>query len=234
MKGVIIAAGDGGRLQPLTFTSPKVLLPMWDSPLISYPLQSMSAAGIREVVIVVGYRSRQVIEGVRKLLPPWMRAEFAHNPHFNGGNAISLAAAEAYVGDSPFILSMGDHIIEPGVAPALAESPFDGPVLAVDSQPTLDSQVNDATRVLRDGQGRIRRIGKHLKQWNAVDIGVFRFPPSVFQTIRGLQRTRGVALELNEVMQSMADDLLVGTHDVAGLFWSDIDTLEDYRSVAAQ
>ena len=234
MKGVIIAAGDGGRLQPLTLTSPKVLLPMWDSPLISYPLLSMSAAGIREVVVVVGYRSRQVVEGVRRLLPPWMRAEFAHNPHFNGGNAISLAAAEAYVDGSPFILSMGDHIIEPSVIPALAESPFDGPVLAVDTQPTLDCQVNDATRVLRDAEGRIRRIGKHLTRWNAVDIGVFRFPPQVFETIRVLQRTRGVALEMNEVMQHMADDRLVGTHDVAGMFWSDIDTVEDYRSVAAQ
>ena len=49
-----------------------------------------------------------------------------------------------------------------------------------------------------------------------------------------LQRTRGVALEMNEVMQHMADDRLVGTHDVAGMFWSDIDTVEDYRSVAAQ
>ena len=163
-----------------------------------------------------------------------MSAEFVHNPHFNGGNAISLAAAEAYVGDSPFILSMGDHVIEPAVAPSLADNPFEGAVLAVDTQPTLDSQVNDATRVLRDGQGRIRRIGKHLKQWNAVDIGVFRFPPSVFGAIRELRRKRGLELELNEVMQSLADDLAVGTHDVAGLFWSDIDTLEDYRSVAAQ
>jgi len=105
-------------------------------------------------------------------------------------------------------------------------------VLAVDSEASLDSQLNDATRVQVDPDGRLIRIGKGLCQWNAVDTGVFRFAPSVFEKIDALHRTHGDGLELNIVMQSLAfEDPGVSTRDVEGLFWSDVDTIEDYRTV---
>ena len=232
MKGVILAAGDGGRLRPLTDECPKVLLPLWGRPLIAYPLDAMMAAGIRDIAVVVGYRAPQVIEQVSRLVPAWARVEFIHNLEYDGGNAVSVAVAESHVGDSPFVLSMGDHVIDPLVIQCLMGAGQAASVLAVDSLPKLDSQLNDATRVLVNERGELRRIGKGLTDWNAVDIGVFRFHPEVFGVIGTLRRHRGVGLELNEVMQCLADaETPVATQDVKGLYWTDVDTVEDYLSV---
>lgn len=230
MRGVILAAGDGGRLRPLTYSTPKVLLPLWGQPLISYPMEAMLAAGVRDIAIVVGYRAPQVIEVVQRIAPAWANVHFVHNADFEGGNAISVATAEEFVGDSPFVLSMGDHVVEPAVIPRIAQAPPADALLAVDSQATLESQVNDATRVLVRDDGLLLRIGKTINDWNAVDIGIFRFSPRVFSIIRRLREQRGVDLELNTVMQTLADgEMPVATRDVEGLYWNDIDTVEDYR-----
>ena len=192
-------------------------------------MEAMLAAGVRDIGIVVGYLAPQVIEAVQRIAPAWARVEFIHNSDFEGGNAISVAVAEDFVGDSPFVLCMGDHVVEPAVIPWVAQAPDSDALLAVDSQATLESQVNDATRVLLRDDGRLLRIGKNIEEWNAVDIGVFRFSPRLFSIIRRLRERRGVLLELSEVMQTLADgEMPVETQDVHGMYWNDIDTVEDY------
>ena len=235
MKGVIIAAGDGGRLQPLTNERAKVTLPLWGKPLIAYPLEAMMASGIKDIAVVVGYRAWDVVDEVQSMVPAWANVEFIHNPDYDGGNAISIFSARHWVGGSPFVLSMGDHIIEPQIVATLLEMPYEGPVLAVDSAPALESQVNDATRVLVDRSGVLLRIGKEIAAWNAVDIGVFRFEPSIFGMLCDLKEQHGVRLELNQVMQELVvSETPVQTGDINGLYWNDIDTLEDYRCATGE
>ena len=235
MRGVILAAGDGGRLRPLTDSQPKVLLPVQKRPLISYPLRALASQGITEIAIVVGHRARQVTEALENCAARDYSLEFVYNPDHEGGNALSLRAARDFVGDDPFILCMGDHIIEPAlISMVLAARPA-ATTLVVDSEASLDSQLNDATRVLVDGDNRLVRIGKRLRKWNAVDTGVFRFTPDVFSTVEDLYGQRGDSLELNDVMRFLAaHDPHVDTCDVSGLFWTDVDTIEDYRSAEQQ
>ena len=229
MKAVVLAAGDGGRLRPLTDSRPKVLLPVQDRPLISYPLDAIIAEGVTDIAVIVGHQADQVMEAVPGLVPGNVRIEFVYNPHYDGGNAVSVHAAKAFVGDNPFILSMGDHLIEPAVVSRLLAKDSDTHVLGIDSAPSLESQINDATRVLVDSAGRLLKIGKELDEWNAVDIGVFTFGPHVFDSIDRLHNRHGNSLELSQVMQYLADqDASVSTCDVEGLSWNDIDTIEDY------
>ena len=231
MRGVILAAGDGGRLRPLTQTYPKVLLPMRGRPLISYPLEAMADVGISEVVVVVGYNAQQVMAAVPDLAPPGMRIQFAFNPDFEGGNAISLDAAADFIGDDSFVLCMGDHVIHRKVVARVVRNYAARAVLGVDSAAFLDSQLGDATRVLVDHDGHLMRIGKQLDTWNAVDIGVFRFEPEVFDVVAEMRGRMGVGLELNQLMQHLADTGPgVATCDVEGLFWTDIDTADDYET----
>ena len=235
MRGVVLAAGDGGRLRPLTDRQPKVLLPVRGRPLISYPLEALASQGITDIAIVVGYRARQVTEVLQGWAPRGCSLEFGHNPDYEGGNALSLRVARDFVGDDPFVLCMGDHIIEPALVSMLLAARPAAATLVVDSEASLESQLNDATRVLVDGDNRLVRIGKRLRTWNAVDTGVFRFAPDVFSTVDDLYGRRGDSLELSEVMRFLAaHDPHVDTCDASGLFWTDVDTVDDYRSAEQQ
>ena len=231
MRGIILAAGDGGRLRPYTHRTPKVLIPLREKPLIWYPLMAMAEAGITEIGIVVGHHAGQVEEELGAWTPDRVRTNYIYNPEFDGGNATSVRAAREFVGHEPFMLAMGDHVIEPGVAFCLAAAPDHPALLGVDSEATMTSQLSDATKVLLDDDGLLVRIGKGLRRWNAVDIGIFRFQPSVFETFDRLYDEDGADLELSRVMQCLAEQpSRVATCDVKGLFWTDIDTLDDYRS----
>ncbi len=230
MRGVILAAGDGGRLRPYTDTTPKTLILLRGRPLIWYPLSAMVKAGITEIGVVVGHKAQEVMDGVMEWTPPGVRLEYVYNPEFNGGNAVSVRAARDFVGGDDFMLSMGDHIIEPSIAARVAGAPPHPAVLGVDSAASMPGQISDATRVFVDGAGRLMRIGKRLRRWNAVDVGFFRFQPSVFETFDRLYEEEGEELELTQVMRRLAaGEERVRACDIQGRFWSDIDTLEDYR-----
>jgi len=92
-KGIILAAGDGDRLGSLTVTCPKVLLPVNGKALISYPIEAMVAAGIREIAIVVGYLGDSVIEALGNDDDFGVRLQYVYNSDYLGGNAISVYQA---------------------------------------------------------------------------------------------------------------------------------------------
>ena len=229
MKAIVLAAGDGGRLRPFTDSCSKVLLPIEGRPLISFPITAILEQGIEEIGVIVGHQANQVMESVPKLVPSDVKITFIHNPHYDGGNAISVYVAKDFIGNDSFFVSMGDHMIEPEVMEKMVSQDAEFHLLGIDSIPSMESQVNDATRVLIDEEGSLLKIGKELKTWNAVDIGVFKFTPTVFNSMEILYHKHGNALELNQLMQFLADqETTVDTCDVEGLYWNDIDTVDDY------
>jgi choline kinase len=229
MRGVVLAAGDGGRMRPYTERTPKVLLPLRDRPLIWYPINAMVRAGIQEIGIVVGHQADQIIQALAQWQPRGVHFQFIHNPEFDGGNGVSVRSARQFVGSHEFILSMGDHVIDSDVVHGLVNAGSAPVVLGVDSMASMDGQLSDATKVFVDSHGYITRIGKDLRHWNAVDIGVFKFHHTVFDAFDLLYREHGSSLELTWVMRHLLTQPDgVRTHDVKGLFWSDIDTEEDY------
>jgi len=115
MKGIILAAGDGERLLPLTLTTPKVLLKVAGRPLIQYPLDALHAAGIDDIAVVLGYKSDIIIDALNRDYGEFCAPTFIVNSQYQGENALSLWAAQDFAGDDPFVLCMGDHIIHPGV-----------------------------------------------------------------------------------------------------------------------
>ena len=231
MRGVILAAGDGGRLRPFTDGIPKVLMNFRDQPLIMYPMKAMAVAGICEIGVVVGYKASDIIESLKLWQPPGIRLDFIYNPEFDGENGVSVRAAREFVGTDDFVLSMGDHVIDLEVVKQIAGADPSPAMLAIDSMAWTDGQLSDATKVLVDRNGYLTDIGKRLEEWNAVDIGLFRFRPSVFDVFDMLYERHGSALELTSVMRYLLGQPYgVTTHDVRGLFWSDIDTEDDYYS----
>ena len=86
------------------------LLPLTGRPIISYTLDALALAGIREVLVVAGYRESQVRDALAEGNPA-LAISFASNPRFEGGASLSLAAAREACGDEPFLLLMADHVL---------------------------------------------------------------------------------------------------------------------------
>ncbi len=228
MKGVILAAGDGGRLRPLTRT-PKALVKVGGLSLIEYPLTALAAAGVSDIAVVVGYQADRLCEQLSELHP---NLSFIFNEDYDEGNAISLYAARNFAGDDSFFLCMADHPICPDIPKRmLSGSPAEVCMLGVDGGAWHPSQIGDATRVLTEG-GVILEIGKQLDVWNGVDTGVFNMNADVFSAIEELMRVHDMDVGISDVVRYMA---LGGQPfiacDVSGLFWADVDTPEDYESV---
>lgn len=232
MKGVILAAGDGTRLAPLTLDRPKPLVPVLGRPLLDYTLEAFVAVGITDLVLVVGYKEEMIRAWVGDGHCYGAQVTYISNPDYELENAISLYAAREAVPNQPFILSMADHMISPQLLKALLAAQDKRDTLCVDHQAHAPPQVNDATRVWVDAAGFITRIGKEIEPWNAVDVGVFLFTPAIFTAIEELlragQRSPNISQSVTWLIESGHG---LRACDVSGAFWMDVDTLEDLRYV---
>ncbi len=231
-KGLILAAGDGGRLGSLTTTCPKVLLTVNDKTLISHPIEALAAAGISEIAIVVGYLADKVIETLGNGSNFGVRLQYIFNPDYYGGSAISIYKARSWAQGEPIVLCMGDHLIERKLVDNLLKSPAIANILCVDYAPAKHHQVDEATKITVDSDGCIKDIGKDLLYWDALDTGVFLLTEHFFQALDELVPRLGIDIEISDVVRSLiSQGHRFDTCDVSGYFWADVDTEEDLKMV---
>ncbi|MBE9502293.1 MAG: NTP transferase domain-containing protein [Dehalococcoidia bacterium] len=233
-KGVVLAAGDGGRLRALSSTCPKVLLPVRGKPLICHSIEAMATAGIREIAVVIGYRGSQVRAALGDGSRFDVRLDYILNSDYQGGNAISLKKVKPWAAGEPFVLCMGDHIIEPAFVSRLLGKSAIAETLCVDFAPAGHHQFAEATKVVVDSSGCIKRIGKGLAYWNAIDTGVFLLTGKFLDAIDELIPVLGIDIEISDVIRFLVGRCYrFATCDVSGCFWADVDTEEDLDFVTA-
>lgn len=229
MKAIVLAAGNGGRLRPLTQQTPKVLFEVGGQPLIQYPIRALTKAGITEIAVMVGHDSHKVVDALKDVYP---ELTFVFNQWHEGDNAMSIYAARDFVMGEPFVVCMGDHAISPNIVETLVSERDDGNILCVDSATSNPSQISDATRVRVDADGFILDIGKELMDWDVVDTGVFMMNDNVFPCIERLMVNQGKKVTISQVVVEMGrTGQPFRVCDVSGMFWADVDTPEDYHSV---
>ena len=171
MKALILAAGRGRRLWPLTAECPKCLLDIGGTTILEHQLGNLTAAGIGRVVVICGHG----VEGVRQALAAYVgRADVSiiYNPFFaEADNLISLWAARSEM-DADFLLLNGDNVFHPLILPRLLSMEASACV-AVRRQERYDE--DDAKVQLADQ--RVVRIGKNLTAGptHAESIGILRF-----------------------------------------------------------
>jgi choline kinase len=229
MHALILAAGDGGRLHPLTDGLPKPLLKLGGRPIIDHVLDALLDAGVRDATIVVGYHGGQIRDALAEQHPRGMTLRFVENPAYDLGNARSIwAARDAMPRDRGFVLAMGDHVVEPALTAALVDRADGRCRLAVDRAAPGDPRAGEATRArIRDG--RVVDLRKALDDWNALDTGVFWCTPRVFDAITPELRDG----EAGAVFASLARNGELDAVDVTGRRWIDIDTPADLRAAEA-
>ena len=232
MKGVILSAGLGSRFGLHTSEEHKLLLRINDRPIIDYTLRSFQKAGIVEVVLVVGFMADRIRGWVGDGSSYGLNVQYAFNPDYKLGNALSLRRAHDFTNDEAFILSMGDHMISSELINNVMEfcPNYQPSVLGVDFNPSL-RYAEDVTRVLVGAGERISSIGKHIEKWNGIDSGVFRLSSEIFEVVDewiGLDKSE--RYELGDVFAYMiSQGGILKSCDISDCYWYDVDTLEDLQ-----
>ena len=232
MKGVILAAGVGSRFGLHTQEEHKLLLTVKGVPIIDYTLQAFYRSGISEVALVTGFMADRIRDWVGDGSTYGLHVQYAFNPVYKLGNALSLQQAHAFTNDETFILSMGDHMISSKLINNVMEfyPNYQSSVLGVDFNPSL-RYAEDVTRVMVEAKERISSIGKHIKKWNGTDSGVFRLNPEIFEIVdQWISLDKSERYELGDVFAYMiSQGGILKSCDISDCYWYDVDTLEDLQ-----
>jgi glucose-1-phosphate thymidylyltransferase len=199
MKGVVLAGGLGTRLLPLTRITNKHLLPLFDRPMIYYPLQTLINAGITDILLVTGgYHAGDFL----RLLGNGREFGLAHLNYTyqegEGGIAAALALAEHFADGQKLCVILGDNIIEGSIAPAVARFEKQGPGARI-----VLKEVPDAERfgVAELEDGRVLSIEEkpaRPKSQYAVT-GIYMYDARVFDVVRSLKPSARGELEITDV-----------------------------------
>lgn len=225
MKGIVLAGGMGSRLYPLTRVTNKHLLPVYDKPMIYYPLQVLVAAGIEDILIVTGGNSagdflRLLRNGKDFGL---QQLNFAYQEG-EGGIADALRLAEYFAGGEKTCVILGDNLIEDSIRPAKQafEEQERGAMILLKEVPDPDR-----FGVPSFQDGRIVRIDEKPKVPSSpyAVIGIYFYDSSVFNRIRALKPSRRQEYEITDVNNSyLADGQL--THQILDGWWTDAGTFD--------
>ncbi|MCY3505949.1 MAG: NTP transferase domain-containing protein [Chloroflexi bacterium] len=228
MKAVVLAAGRGQRLSETGPSLPKPLVPLAGKPLVGHTLNALAEAGVERALVVTGHGERAVRQGAQE----WARLplEFAANPRFHQGASYSLAAARDFCGEERFLLVMCDHAFSSPLLQALLDSAAADPLgdtcrVAADRSPRTDAYTDEATKLATDGSGFVTSIGKSVADWDALDAGAFVCSPAIWQAVDAAPQDCG----LSDIFAVLAQERRLGTVDISGHFWYDIDTAADLR-----
>ena len=225
MKGVVLAGGTGSRLFPLTKITNKHLLPIYDKPMIYYPIQTLVDAGIRDILVVTGGRNagdflRLLANGKEFGLT---HLDFTYQEG-EGGIADALALAEHFADGKKLCVILGDNIIEGTIRAAADDFRKQERGAKI-----LLKEVPDAERFgvaeMRDGQiVGIEEKPKKPKSNYAVT-GIYMYDETVFDKVRTLVPSRRGELEITDVNNAYIRE---GTMTYAYLdgWWTDAGTFD--------
>lgn len=219
MKAVIIAAGKGSRLNS---EKSKPLTPLLGLSLIERVILSAKKVGIRELVIVTGYKAEVLRENLGDGGNLGVTIQYVHNSKWRRGNGISVLKAEEIIGRENFLLLMADHVAESEMLEELRRRNLgkNECILCVDKNLEV-TDIEEATKVLVRN-GIIQDIGKNLQVYDGIDCGAFLCSPAIFQAIRtALSQGNDT---LTDAVKILCGKDRVRCADVTGTLWMDIDT----------
>ncbi len=219
---LILAAGNGTRLRPVSDGLPKPLVQFRGRPILEHVIMRAHEAGIDRFVIVVGYRSDLIrrwfdMRWLGKVSLTWVE-----NPDYHKANGISVLKAKDEIHEN-FLLLMADHIFETETAKVLLKQPVapDEVILAVDPDIDRVFDLDDATKVRREGD-RIVDIGKEIANYDALDTGMFLCSPVLFDKLDSAKKDGNCSL--SDGMRQLARERNLRALEIGEAQWQDVDT----------
>jgi len=231
MKGVVLAGGTGSRLFPLTKITNKHLLPIYDKPMIYYPIQTLVDAGIREILVVTGGRNSG---DFLRLLANGKEFGLKHLDYTyqegEGGIADALALAEHFADGKKICVILGDNIIEGTIRDAVEDFKAQERGAKI-----LLKEVSDAERFgvaeIRDGKiVGIEEKPKRPKSSYAVT-GFYMYDETVFEKVRELEPSGRGELEITDVNNAYIREGSMTYSHLEG-WWTDAGTFDSLLRAA--
>jgi len=224
MKALVLAGGTGSRLRPLTFTGPKQLLPIANRPVLEYVIEDCAAAGLSDIGIVIGTKGRREI---RERIGDGSRWGVDITYIVQGeplGLAHAVGCGRDFVGDDPFIVYLGDVMLDDGIA-ALVDGFDRSPEVARIGVQTVENPSRYGI-VEADDDGTLRDIVEKPDDppSDLAAVGVYAFSSLVFEEIASLGPSWRGELELSDAIRRLVDrGERVRQHVIDG-WWKDIGT----------
>ena len=227
MKAIVLSGGRGTRLRPITHTSAKQLVPVANKPILFYAIESIVAAGIDEIGIIVGDTAAE-IQAACGDGSQWGCSLTYIPQHAPLGLAHAVKIAQPFLGDSPFVMYLGDNVIMNGISPLVADfrsGHYNVQILLAHVRDPRDFGVAE----LDPDSGRV--IGLEEKPSRPKSdfalVGVYMFDSNVFTAVDALKPSARGELEITEAIQYLIDhNYSVHSHVVDG-YWKDTGKLED-------
>ena len=225
MKGIILAGGLGTRLWPLTKVTNKHLLPVYNKPMIFYPLEMLVNAGIQDIMVVTGGNNA----GDFLRLLGNGKSFGLHHLHYayqegEGGIAEALSLTEDFADDQPLCVVLGDNILENSIGPYVEKFQRQGSGAKILLKSVPDPQRFGVPELSEERVVKIHEKPQVAPSKYAVT-GVYWYDHRVFDVIRSVERSRRGELEITDVNNRYIEWGEM-TYDILEGWWTDAGTLD--------
>jgi len=225
LKGVVLAGGTGSRLFPLTKVTNKHLLPVFDKPMIFYPIQTLVNAGINEILLVTGGKNAgeflRLLGNGRDFGLKHMNYTYQER---EGGIAEALGLAEHFSDGGPICVILGDNLIEYNICRAAENFKRQAVGAKVIVKTVTDAQRFGVAEIQGNQVTNIEEKPKAPKSDFAV-IGIYFYDSSVFEKIRRLKPSGRGELEITDVNNFYIEEGAL-TYEVLNGWWTDAGTFD--------
>jgi glucose-1-phosphate thymidylyltransferase len=226
MRGLILSGGKGTRLRPLTHTSAKQLVPVANKPVLFYGIEAMAEAGIEEVGIIIAPETGAEIQAAAG-----DGAQFGIKIEYIEqdaplGLAHALITAEGFLGDSPFVMYLGDNLLRDGIVDLVKTFTTEQPDALILLTPVPDPESYGVAEL---SDGRVARLVEKPKEPKSdlALVGVYMFTPAIFEAAHSIEPSARGELEITDAIQALVDKgMRVDPHIVHG-WWKDTGQVQD-------
>jgi len=227
VKGIILAGGFGTRLKPMTNVTNKHLLPVYDKPMIYYPIKTLSNAGVKDIIIITGSENAgdfiDLLGDGKEL-----GVHLTYRPQRGaGGIAEALLLCKDYIGDSPMVVILGDNIFTDDISQYVKDYEKDSNGAMIFLKEVKYPERFGVATLNKDNKNYISNIVEKPKnpKTNLAVTGLYFFNASVWHIIKMQEKSDRNELEITDVNNWYVHNGQM-KHKILKGFWSDAGTIE--------